>query len=275
MPDPGPFDVSGIKFPTNRVLRGHQNMFSWQQTLHEELVALHPAFESYLQEGAVPSGFENPHQVAFYMDQALNTVIRNNVTAAPRAMIRHIYGIAALQKLRNAYGTDAARFCIDMIRQGVAAPQNPDIGIRERVQLMAKTWQQVQGAGLTLSQLFAIFSVISFRNDHLVDLVRSGRNHAPLEAYNLEAMVEELARIEPEAFVDTESEHVPDTREARLREMKRRTKSGRLRPRDASHRCTRCGFLGHRSAACRLDINEVERYHRIRSGHLSMWETNE
>lgn len=249
-----------ILFTHDEILTGPENMHKWEQRLISELDKIHVSYKQFLQNGMVVcADKEREDELEGNLNRLLNIVIRKTIKSSPRAMVRNRYGFDALKLLRERYSGSAARYCFDMIKQGLA-PSSPDESYLQRAERFQRTYRKIQGAGLTLSQFYAIMAILSCNNDKLLHIAKNKKD-MELEAENLLRLTQEIGKVYPEVFVDEDRENVFEAHENRIRAKH----SQRYRPRDATHRCTRCGFIGHRSTFCKIDWDAIQKYRNTRN----------
>ncbi|KAA8910348.1 hypothetical protein TRICI_004146 [Trichomonascus ciferrii] len=248
-----------IHFAPDEVLVGHSNFYAWNRRLEAELSKVHRAYPGFLVNGnAVVTDPKRTEELLVNLDKFLNVAIRKSVKGPPRAMIRNRDGFESLQVLRDAYGDNPSKYCIGMLKAGLAS-SGPNESVLERAERFEKAYRQVLSAGLSGSQIFAIMAVLSCNNDKLIHVIQH-RKDIDLEAENLLEITQKIASVYPECFEDELKENEFESHENQVRA----SHSKRYRPRDASHRCTRCGFIGHRSSYCKLDWEAVQSYRQNR-----------
>lgn len=249
-----------IFFAGDEMLTGPTNMHKWEQRLTSELEKIHISYRGFLQDGTVVCADpDREDELENNLNHLLNIVIRKSIKSSPRAMVRNRYGFDALKLLRDTYSGSAARFCIDMVKHGIA-PSSPDESYLERAERFEKTYRKLEVAGLTMSQFFAITAILSCNNDKLLHIVKNKKD-VELEAENLLKMTQEIGKVYPEVFVDEDQENVFESHENRIRSRH----THRYRPRESTHRCTRCGFIGHRSTFCKIDWDAIQKYRNTRN----------
>lgn len=248
-----------VHFAPGEVLNGHVNYYAWHKRLESELSKVHRAYPGFLVNGnVIVADSKRRECLLINLDKYLNIVIRKSVKGPARAMIRNRDGFESFQVLRDAYGDSPSKYCIGMLKDGLA-PSGQNESVLERAERFEKTYRQALCAGLSGSEIFAIMAILSCNNDKLVHIIQH-RKDIELEAENLLEITQKIASVYPECFEDElrENEFESHENEVRARHSKR------YRPRDASHRCTRCGFIGHRSSYCKLDWEAVQIYRQNR-----------
>lgn len=250
-------DPEAVKklFTSEEILQGYTNYYAWKNRL---TAVLNKIDKRYSVVSEINDETAGSIQIDEHLDRLLDVIIRNSIAGTPRAMIRHIHGIEAYNVLRLAHGGNPAKRCIPLLKEGLA-PSGPDESVTQRAMRFEKTYRQVLAAGLSRSEIFAIMAVVACNNDKLIQVIQNYKNF-DLEAENLVGITEDISAIYPECLEDETRENAFESHANRLRAKQ----SSRYRPRDASHRCTRCGFIGHRSSNCKLDWDSVQRYRNNR-----------
>ncbi|CAN6651187.1 hypothetical protein TRVA0_025S00298 [Trichomonascus vanleenenianus] len=254
--DPGKF----LFFPQDEILTGPVNFHVWENRLTSELTKIHLGFKTFLNDGTVvcaDPGRES--ELEENLNKLLDEAIRMTIKLSPRAMVRNKHGFVALTTLRHAFSGSAARYLFDVVKRGLA-PINPDESVLQRAERFERTYHTLVQAGITLSQFFAIMATLSCNNEKLTHIIKN-KGDVELEADNLLKLTSEINQVYPEVFVDEDRENAFEARENKLRARK----SHRYRPRDATHRCTRCGFIGHRSTFCKIDWDVIQKYRNTRN----------